>query len=66
MLARGHGDTGHTSSGLRSRQSGTRYGLSGSGTGAGLEPGLGAEVNPGLRFPFERWNRLGWGKSRGI
>jgi len=32
-----------TSSGLRSRQSGIRYGLSGSGTGAGPEPAPGAE-----------------------
>ena len=32
-----------TSSGLRSRQSGIRYGLSGSGTGAGPEPDPGAE-----------------------
>ena len=32
-----------TFSGLRSRQSGIRYGLSGSGTGAGPEPVPGAE-----------------------
>ena len=36
------GDT-DTSSGLRSRQSGVRFGLSGSGTGAGPEPGPSAE-----------------------
>ena len=34
---------GDASSGLRSRQSGIRYGLSGSGTGAGPEPDPGAE-----------------------
>ena len=39
---------GKTSSGLRSRQSGIRFGLSGSGTGAGPEPAPGAEhLNPG-------------------
>ena len=34
---------GKTSSGLGSRQSGIRYGSSGSGTGAGPEPDPGAE-----------------------
>ena len=67
-----------TFSGLRSRQSGIRYGLSGSGTGSGPEPVPGAEdlnqapdgrdLGPEIqfRFPFEMWNRFGWGKRRGI
>jgi hypothetical protein len=29
-------------------------------------PTKGSSIHYDLQFPFERWNRLGWGKSRGI